>query len=49
MVSDEKKPESKIARSAADIALSERLQTLISTKLQQYVMRPEDRTAVQAF
>jgi hypothetical protein len=37
------------ARSAEDVALSERLQDLIKSKLQQYVTRPQDRTAVEAF
>ena len=37
------------ARSAEDVALSERLQDLITSKLQQYVTRPQDRTAVEAF
>jgi L,D-transpeptidase YcbB len=43
------KAQSKPARSAEDIALTERLQNLIASKLQQYVTRPEDRTAVEAF
>ena len=37
------------ARSAEDVALSERLQDLIANKLQQYVARPQDRTAIEAF
>ena len=32
-----------------DVALSERLQDLIANKLQQYVTRPQDRIAVEAF
>ena len=43
------KAQAKPARSAEDVALSERLQDLIANKLQQYVTRPQDRTAVEAF
>ena len=43
------KAQVKSARSAEDVALSERLQDLIANKLQQYVARPQDRNAVQAF
>ena len=43
------KSASKPARSVEDVALSERLQELIANKLQQYVTRPQDRTAVEAF
>ena len=32
-----------------DVALSERLQDLIANKLQQYVARLQDRTAIEAF
>jgi len=39
----------KPARSAEDVALAERLQDLIANGLQQYVARPQDRTAVEAF
>jgi len=39
----------KPARSVEDVALSERLQDLIANKLQQYVPRLQDRTAVEAF
>ena len=39
----------KPARSVEDVALSEPLQDLIANKLQQYVTRPQDRTAVEAF
>src|SRR3984957_16715916 len=38
-----------LARSVEDVALSERLQDLIANKLQQYVPRLQDRTAVEAF
>ena len=44
-----KKTQPKPNRSAEDVALSERLQDLIANKLQQYVARPQDRTAVEAF
>jgi murein L,D-transpeptidase YcbB/YkuD len=44
-----KKAQAKPARSVEDAALSERLQDLIANKLQQYVTRPQDRTAVEAF
>ena len=43
------KAQEKPARSAEDVALSERLQDLIANKLQQYVPRLQDRTAVEAF
>jgi L,D-transpeptidase YcbB len=43
------KAQVKPARSAEDVALYERLQDLIANKLQQYVTRPQDRTAVEAF
>ena len=43
------KAQVKPARSAEDVALSERLQDLIANRLQQYVARPQDRTAVEAF
>ena len=43
------KAQEKPARSAEDVALSERLQDLVANKLQQYVTRPQDRTAVEAF
>jgi L,D-transpeptidase YcbB len=43
------KTQAKSARSVEDVALSERLQDLIANKLQQYVTRPQDRTAVEAF
>lgn len=43
------KAQAKPARSAEDVALSERLQDLIANKLQQYVTRPQDRTAVEGF
>ena len=43
------KAQEKPARSVEDVALSERLQDLIANKLQQYVTRPQDRTAVEAF
>ena len=43
------KAQAKPNRSAEDVALSERLQDLIANKLQQYVTRPQDRTAVEAF
>jgi hypothetical protein len=36
-------------RSTEDVVLSERLQDLIANRLQQYVARPQDRTAVEAF
>jgi L,D-transpeptidase YcbB len=43
------KAQAKPARSVEDVALSERLQDLIANKLQQYVTRAQDRTAVEAF
>ena len=43
------KAQAKPNRSAEDVALSERLQSLIENKLQQYVPRLQDRTAVEAF
>ena len=43
------KAQSKTNRPAEDVALSERLQSLIENKLQQYVPRLQDRTAVEAF
>ena len=43
------KAQEKPARSVEDVALSERLQDLIANKFQQYVTRPQDRTAVEAF
>ena len=43
------KAQAKPAGSVEDVALSERLQDLIANKLQQYVTRPQDRTAVEAF
>ena len=43
------KAQEKSARSVEDVALSERLQDLIANKLQQYVARPQDRTAIEAF
>jgi murein L,D-transpeptidase YcbB/YkuD len=43
------KAQEKPARSVEDVALSERLQDLIANKLQQYVPRLQDRTAVEAF
>ena len=43
------KAQEKSARSVEDVALSERLQDLIANRLQQYVARPQDRTAVEAF
>ena len=46
---DRKKRQAKPTRSAEDVALSERLQDLIANKLQQYVPRLQDRTAVEAF
>jgi hypothetical protein len=45
----EKKGQAKPTRSTEDVALSERLQDLIANKLQQYVPRLQDRTAVEAF
>ena len=42
------KAQVKPARSAEDVALSDRLQDLIANKLQQYMARPQDRTAVEA-
>jgi murein L,D-transpeptidase YcbB/YkuD len=46
---DTQKAQPKPARSAEDAALSERLQDLIANKLQQYVARPQGRTAIEAF
>ena len=43
------KAKAKPARSVEDVALSERLQDFLANKLQQYVTRPQDRTAVEAF
>jgi L,D-transpeptidase YcbB len=43
------KAQEKPARSVEDVALSGRLQDLIANKLQQYVPRLQDRTAVEAF
>ena len=43
------KAQSKPNRPAEDVAFSERLQSLIENKLQQYVPRLQDRTAVEAF
>ena len=43
------KAQAKTNRPAEDAALSERLQSLIENKLQQYVPRLQDRTAVEAF
>ena len=43
------KAQAKPTRSVEDVAFSERLQDLIENKLQQYVTRPQDRTAVEAF
>ena len=43
------KAQAKTNRPAEDVALSERLQSLIENKLQQYVPRLQDRTAVEAF
>src|SRR5262249_20871388 len=43
------KAQAKPARPAEDVALSERLHDLIANKLQQYVTRPQDRTAVEGF
>jgi hypothetical protein len=43
------KVQAKTNRPAEDAALSERLQSLIENKLQQYVPRLQDRTAVEAF
>ena len=43
------KAQAKTSRPAEDVALSERLQSLIENKLQQYVPRLQDRTAVAAF
>jgi hypothetical protein len=44
-----KKGQAKPTRSTEDVALSERLQDLIANKLQQYVARLQDRTAIEAF
>src|SRR5262249_46691687 len=41
--------QAKTSRPAEDVALSERLQSLIENKLQQYVPRLQDRTSVEAF
>jgi L,D-transpeptidase YcbB len=43
------KAQAKPTRSTEDVALSERLQDLIANKLQQYVTRLQDRTAIEAF
>ncbi len=43
------KAQAKPARSAEDVALTERLQDLIANRLPQYVARPQDRTAVEMF
>ena len=43
------KAQAEASRSAEDVALSERLQSLIENKLQQYMPRLQDRTAVEAF
>jgi murein L,D-transpeptidase YcbB/YkuD len=43
------KAQEKPARSVEDVALSERLQDLIANEPRQYVTRPQDRTAVEAF
>ena len=43
------KAQPKSARSPDEVALSERLKDLITSQLQQYVTRPQDRTAVEAF
>jgi L,D-transpeptidase YcbB len=43
------KAQAKPARSVEDVALTERLQDLIANKLQRYVTRPQDQTAVEAF
>ena len=43
------KAQTKPSRSAEDAALSERLQDLIANRLQQYVVRSQDRTAIEAF
>jgi L,D-transpeptidase YcbB len=43
------KTQAKPTRSAEDVALTERLQDLIEYRLQQYVARQQDRTAVEAF
>src|SRR6516165_7086255 len=43
------KTQAKTNRPAEDVALSERLQSVIENKLQQYVPRLQDRTAVEAF
>jgi murein L,D-transpeptidase YcbB/YkuD len=43
------KAQAKTNRPAEDVALSERLQSLIENKLQRYVPRLQDRTAVEAF
>lgn len=39
----------RLNRSAEDVVLSERLQDIITNRLQQYVGRPQDRTAIEAF
>ena len=44
-----KKVKPETTRSAEDVALSERFRARIANKLQQYVTRPQDRTAVEAF
>jgi L,D-transpeptidase YcbB len=43
------KAQVKPARSAEDVALSERLQDLIANRHQQYAARPQDRPAIEAF
>jgi hypothetical protein len=43
------KAQPKSARSPDEVALSERLKDLITSQLQHYVTRPQDRTAVEAF
>jgi murein L,D-transpeptidase YcbB/YkuD len=43
------KAQPKPERPVKDIALSEQVHDLIANKLQQYVTRPQDRTAIEAF
>jgi hypothetical protein len=43
------KAQAKTNRPAEDVALSERLESLVGNRLQQYVPRLQDRTAVEAF
>ena len=43
------KAQAKTNRPAEDVAFSDRLQFLIENKVQQYVLRLQDRTAVEAF